>query len=307
MIHGQVVKSTGSWYTVRKDGGGFLPCRLKGKFRLSGIKHTNPITVGDWVNVEMEPDSANGVIYAIEDRRNYIIRKANNMSKQTHMIASNLDQCMLIITLAFPKTSLGFIDRFLVTAEAYHVPAILVFNKSDLYVDEAEVILEQTMDLYRKIGYTCLRTSIKTQEGLATLKELLKDKTTLLSGHSGVGKSSLLNTVEPRLNLKTQAISNYSEKGQHTTTFAEMHALSFGGNIVDTPGIREFGLVDFEDAEVSHYFKEMQPILTQCKFNNCKHINEPQCAVQAAVNNGSISLERFNSYLSILSKEDIYE
>ena len=307
MIHGQVVKSTGSWYTVRKDGGGFLPCRLKGKFRLSGIKHTNPITVGDWVNVEMEPDSANGVIYAIEDRRNYIIRKANNMSKQTHMIASNLDQCMLIITLAFPKTSLGFIDRFLVTAEAYHVPAILVFNKSDLYVDEAEVILEQTMDLYRKIGYTCLRTSIKSQEGLATLKELLKDKTTLLSGHSGVGKSSLLNTVEPRLNLKTQAISNYSEKGQHTTTFAEMHALSFGGNIVDTPGIREFGLVDFEDAEVSHYFKEMQPILTQCKFNNCKHINEPQCAVQAAVNNGSISLERFNSYLSILSKEDIYE
>jgi ribosome biogenesis GTPase len=307
MIHGQVVKSTGSWYTVRKDGGGFLPCRLKGKFRLSGIKHTNPITVGDWVNVEMEPDSANGVIYAIEDRRNYIIRKANNMSKQTHMIASNLDQCMLIITLAFPKTSLGFIDRFLVTAEAYHVPAILVFNKSDLYVDEAEVILEQTMDLYRKIGYTCLRTSIKTQEGLATLKELLKDKTTLLSGHSGVGKSSLLNTVEPRLNLKTQAISNYSEKGQHTTTFAEMHALSFGGNIVDTPGIREFGLVDFEDAEVSHYFKEMQSVLTQCKFNNCKHINEPQCAVQAAVNNGIISLERFNSYLSILSKEDIYE
>jgi len=307
MIHGQVVKSTGSWYTVRKDDGGFLQCRLKGKFRLNGIKHTNPITVGDWVNLEMEPDSPNGVIYAIEDRKNYIIRKANNMSKQTHIIASNLDQCMLIITLAFPKTSLGFIDRFLVTAEAYHVPAILVFNKSDLYVDEAEEILAYTMDLYRKIGYTCLRTSIKTQEGLNTLKEMLQDKTTLLSGHSGVGKSSLLNAIEPTLQLKTQAISNYSEKGQHTTTFAEMHSLKFGGNIVDTPGIREFGLVDFEDAEVSHYFKEMQTVLTQCRFNNCKHINEPNCAVQAAVENGQISHERFNSYLSILNKEDIYE
>lgn len=307
MIHGQVVKSTGSWYIVRKDDGGFLPCRLKGKFRLKGIKHTNPLTVGDWVNLEMEPDSANGVIFAIDERKNYIIRKANNMSKQTHIIASNLDQSMLIITLAFPKTSMGFIDRFLVTSEAYHVPAVLVFNKADLYGGEAEEILNETMDLYRKIGYTCLKTSIKTGEGLSDFKAILKDKTSLLSGHSGVGKSSLLNAIEAGLNLKTQVISNYSEKGQHTTTFAEMHALSFGGNIVDTPGIREFGLVDFEDAEISHYFKEMQAILTQCKFNNCKHINEPNCAVQAAVEAGVISMERFNSYLSIMSKEDIYE
>jgi ribosome biogenesis GTPase len=306
-MKGVVVKSTGSWYQVRKENGTILPCRLKGKFRLSGIKHTNPITVGDEIEYELEPDSGNGVIYKIADRKNYIIRKANNLSKQTHIIASNLDQCMLIVTLAFPKTSLGFIDRFLVTSEAYHIPAILVFNKSDLFVGEHATYLEETINLYTKIGYTCLRTSIINGEGLVQLKERLQNKTTLLSGHSGVGKSSLLNTIEPGLNLKTQAISNYSEKGQHTTTFAEMHPLSFGGNIVDTPGIREFGLVDFEDAEVSHYFKEMQPLITKCKFNNCKHINEPNCAVQAAVASGAISEQRFSSYLSILSKVDIYE
>ncbi|MBU3663364.1 MAG: ribosome small subunit-dependent GTPase A [Bacteroidetes bacterium] len=306
-MKGVVIKSTGSWYQVRKENGTILPCRLKGKFRLSGIKHTNPITVGDEIEYELEPDSGNGVIHKIADRKNYIIRKANNLSKQTHIIASNLDQCMLIVTLAFPKTSLGFIDRFLVTSEAYHIPAILVFNKSDLFIGENAAYLEETINLYRKIGYTCLRTSIINGEGLAQLKELLQNKTTLLSGHSGVGKSSLLNTIEPGLNLKTQAISNYSEKGQHTTTFAEMHPLSFGGNIVDTPGIREFGLVDFEDAEVSHYFKEMQPLITKCKFNNCKHINEPNCAVQAAVASGAINEQRFSSYLSILSKVDIYE
>jgi ribosome biogenesis GTPase len=306
-MKGVVIKSTGSWYQVRKENGAILPCRLKGKFRLSGIKHTNPITVGDEIEYELEPDSGNGVIHKIADRKNYIIRKANNLSKQTHIIASNLDQCMLIVTLAFPKTSLGFIDRFLVTSEAYHIPAILVFNKSDLFVGEHAAYLEETINLYTKIGYTCLRTSIINGEGLVQLKELLQNKTTLLSGHSGVGKSSLLNTIEPGLNLKTQAISNYSEKGQHTTTFAEMHPLGFGGNIVDTPGIREFGLVDFEDAEVSHYFKEMQPLITKCKFNNCKHINEPNCAVQAAVASGAISEQRFSSYLSILSKVDIYE
>jgi ribosome biogenesis GTPase / thiamine phosphate phosphatase len=306
-MKGTVIKSTGSWYIVRKQEGGTLHCRLKGKFRLSGIKHTNPVTVGDEIAYEMEPDSGNGVIHTIAERKNYIIRKANNLSKQTHIIASNLDQCMLIITLAFPKTSLGFIDRFLVSAEAYHIPAVLVFNKSDLFDGELSAYLDETIALYEQIGYTCLKTSIKSMEGLAELKQLLKDKTTLLSGHSGVGKSSLLNTVEPGLNLKTQAISNYSEKGQHTTTFAEMHALGFGGNIIDTPGIREFGLVDFDDAEISHYFKEMQPLIGQCRFNNCKHLNEPQCAVQAAVAEGKISEQRFGSYLSILSKVDIYE
>lgn len=306
-MNGVVIKSTGSWYQVRTAENKIISCRLKGKFRLSGIKHTNPITVGDKVAFEMEPDSANGIIHAIEDRKNYIIRKANNMSKQTHMIASNLDQSLLIVTLAFPKTSLGFIDRFLVTSEAYHIPAILVFNKSDLFTGPLQEVVEETISLYQNIGYTCLKTSTQTGEGIAEFKELLKDKVSLLSGHSGVGKSTLLNTIEPGMALKTQEISNYSHKGQHTTTFAEMHALQFGGQIIDTPGIREFGLVDFEDAEVSHYFKEMKPLIGKCKFNNCKHMSEPGCAVVKAVEAGSITQLRYGSYLSILNKEDIYE
>ena len=306
-MEGIVIKSTGSWYLVRTETGNIHPCRLKGKFRLKGIKHTNPITVGDKVEFEREPGSENGVIFKLLDRKNHIIRKANNMSKQTHIIASNLDQSLLIITLAFPKTSLGFIDRFLVSSEAYHIPAILVFNKSDLMQGEWEEILDETIQRYQKIGYTCLKTSTLTQEGKANFKELLRDKTSLLSGHSGVGKSTLLNNIEPNLDLKTTAISNYSLKGMHTTTFAEMHPLHFGGYIIDTPGIREFGLVDFEDAEISHYFKEMQPYIGKCKFNNCKHINEPECAIQMAVKNNEISIERFSSYLSIMSKEDIYE
>lgn len=306
-MQGIVVKSTGSWYQVRTEKGTIVQCRLKGKFRLSGIKHTNPVTVGDVVDFEMEPESENGVIHKIHDRKNYIIRKANNLSKQTHIIASNLDQLMLIGTLAFPKTSLGFIDRVLVTAEAYHIPAIIVFNKVDLMQNGFDEILSETIQLYEHVGYPCLKTSAKTGEGLEELKSLLSNKTTLLSGHSGVGKSTLLNTLEPTLNLKTGIISNYSKKGQHTTTFAEMHPLNFGGFIVDTPGIREFGLVDFDLAEVSHYFKEMQPLIGQCKYNNCMHVNEPECAIQAAVASGQISEQRFSSYLSIISNQDIYE
>ncbi len=306
-MEGIVIKSTGSWYLVRTESGQVHPCRLKGKFRLNGIKHTNPITVGDHVDFDLELGSENGVIHTLHARKNHIIRKANNMSKQTHIIASNLDQSLLIITLAFPKTSLGFIDRFLVSAEAYHIPAILVFNKIDLMQGEWAEIVDETIQRYQKMGYSCLKTSTLTGEGIAALKATLTDKISLLSGHSGVGKSTLLNHIEPSLDLKTTAISSYSLKGQHTTTFAEMHPLSFGGYIIDTPGIREFGLVDFEDAEVSHYFKEMQPFIGKCKFNNCKHINEPDCAIQAAVNDGTISIERFSSYLSILSKEDIYE
>jgi ribosome biogenesis GTPase len=292
---------------VRTESGDIHPCRLKGKFRLKGIKHTNPITVGDNVAFELEIGSDNGVIHKLYERKNHIIRKANNMSKQTHIIASNLDQSLLIITLAFPKTSLGFIDRFLVSAEAYHIPAILVFNKIDLMQGEWAEIVDETIQRYQKMGYVCLKTSTLTGEGINALKDTLTNKISLLSGHSGVGKSTLLNYIEPALDLKTTVISSYSLKGQHTTTFAEMHPLSFGGYIIDTPGIREFGLVDFEDAEVSHYFKEMQPYIGKCKFNNCKHINEPECAIQAAVNEGGISIERFSSYLSILSKEDIYE
>ncbi len=307
-MQGIVIKSTGSWYMVRKEDGSIVSCRIKGKFRLSGIKHTNPITVGDVVEFDLEPSNQNGVIHKIQERKNYIIRKANNLSKQTHIIAANIDQAMLMVTLAFPKTSLGFIDRFLMTAEAYHIPATIVFNKVDLFSNEMEDLLDDTIALYQNnIGYPCIKTSVKNNIGLDEVKEFLKDKTTLVSGHSGVGKSSLLNAIEPELNIKTGDISSYSFKGQHTTTFAEMHPLSFGGYIIDTPGIREFGLVDFNDAEISHYFKEMKGFIGKCKFNNCKHMNEPNCSIIKAVEEHLISAERYQSYLSIMNNDDIYE
>jgi len=307
-MQGIVIKSTGSWYLVRKDDGEIVSCRIKGKFRLQGIKHTNPVTVGDVVEFEIEPSNENGVINKIHDRKNYIIRKANNLSKQTHIIAANIDQALLMVTLAFPKTSLGFIDRFLMTAEAYHIPATIVFNKLDLFTNEMEDLLNDTIELYQNnIGYPCIKTSVKNNIGLDEVKDLLKGKTTLVSGHSGVGKSSLLNVIEPTLNIKTGDISSYSFKGQHTTTFAEMHPLSFGGYIIDTPGIREFGLVDFDDREISHYFKEMKSFIGKCKFNNCKHMNEPGCSIIKAVEENIISPERYQSYLSIMSNDDIYE
>jgi ribosome biogenesis GTPase len=307
-MQGIVIKSTGSWYMVRKDDGEIVSCRIKGKFRLQGIKHTNPVTVGDVVEFEIEPSNENGVINKIHERKNYIIRKANNLSKQTHIIAANIDQALLMVTLAFPKTSLGFIDRFLMTAEAYHIPATIVFNKLDLFTNEMEDLLNDTIQLYQNnIGYPCIKTSVKNNIGLDEVKDLLQGKITLVSGHSGVGKSSLLNAIEPALNIKTGDISSYSFKGQHTTTFAEMHPLFFGGYIIDTPGIREFGLVDFDDREISHYFKEMKSFIGKCKFNNCKHMNEPGCSIIKAVEENIISLERYHSYLSIMSNDDIYE
>lgn len=305
-MKGIVTKSTGSWYQVRNANGETIACRIKGKLRLDNVKHTNPVTVGDVINFEMEAGQETGVIQTVEPRKNYIIRKASNLSKQTHIIASNLDQAILVATLALPTTSLGFIDRFLVTAEAYHIPAVIVFNKADITNEALQEITEETVAMYTKIGYPCLLTSAITKTGLNELKSLLENKTTLLSGHSGVGKSSLLNAIEPDLHLKTGALSNHHLKGQHTTTFAEMHPLSFGGFIVDTPGIREFGIVDINDNELSHYFKEMRTYLTQCKFNNCKHLNEPNCAVINAVKNGEIDEKRYHSYLSILANEDLY-
>ena len=306
-MDGIVVKSTGSWYEVMKPSGEIINCRLKGKFRLQGLKHTNPVTVGDKINYEMEPNSENGVIFSIEPRKNYIIRKSSNLSKQTHIIASNIDQAILMVTIAFPTTSLGFIDRFLVTAEAYHIPTTIIFNKVDLCTNGLDDVLKETIDLYhKKVGYAYLKTSVNDKIGLDEVKELLQNKTTLVAGHSGVGKSSLLNAIEPNLNLRTGIISKTSFNGQHTTTFAQMHPLSFGGFIIDTPGIREFGVVDLNNAELSHYFKEMKPFIGKCKFNNCQHIHEPQCAVLEALEAGQIPAERYQSYLSIMANEDVF-
>lgn len=303
-MKGVVVKSTGSWYLVKNENNQLIPCRIKGKFRLDGIKHTNPVAVGDYVDFELEQE--NGVITKIHERLNYIIRKSSNLSKQTHILASNINQALLVVSLVQPQTSLGFIDRFLLTAEAYHIPSILVFNKCDLYQHHLADLVNETMAIYSKIGYTCIRTSAKTNTNTNLLIKLLQNKTTLVAGHSGVGKSSLLNCISPNLSLKTGDISAFSSKGKHTTTFAEMFDLSFGGYIIDTPGIKEFGIVDLEEVEIAQYFVEMRAISSNCKFNNCKHINEPMCAIKQAVEDGLIAHERYQSYLNILTKQDYY-
>lgn len=303
-MRGIVTKSTGSWYQVKDDHGNSYECRIKGKFRTHGIKTTNPIAVGDIVDFELEPGQDSGVITQLEPRRNYIIRRSVNLSKQTQIIGANLDQAILVVTLASPPTSTGFIDRFLVTAEAYSIPAILVFNKLDLFSDEGLEILAEYMDLYENLGYPCYAVSALKGEHIEELRQLLKDKTTLVSGHSGVGKSTLINAIVPGLELKTGIISEWSDKGKHTTTFAEMIDLPFGGQLIDTPGIRELGIVDIEPQELSHYYPEMRKLLNQCKFHNCRHINEPGCAVLAGLETGEIEPSRYESYISIYNNEN---
>jgi ribosome biogenesis GTPase len=303
-MQGLITKSTGSWYQVQTHGGERYDCRIKGKFRTKGITMTNPLAVGDIVDFEPEPGQETGVITNLHTRKNYIIRKSINLSKQGQIIAANLDQAILVVTLASPRTSLGFIDRFLITAEAYAIPAKIVFNKLDLFSGEGLEILAGYMAIYENIGYPCYEVSALEGTNVNQLQELLKDKVTLFSGHSGVGKSSLINILLPDLELRISEISEWSDKGTHTTTFAEMFELPQGGFIIDTPGIREMGIIDIEKAELGRLFPEMRARMQYCRFNNCRHINEPGCAVLEALENGEIELSRYESYLSIYNGND---
>ncbi|HEX4875578.1 MAG TPA: ribosome small subunit-dependent GTPase A [Chitinophagaceae bacterium] len=297
----RVYKSTGSWYTLKDETGKFWNGRMKGVLKLDDITSTNPVAVGDWVDATPENDlESTATINDILSRNNYINRQSPRHKHQHHIVAANLDQSMLIATLREPRTSQGFIDRFLVASEMYHVAALIVFNKSDLYKSKELEKYEAWKEMYEAIGYKVLLVSAEKKEGIDELTTLLKGKVTLVSGHSGVGKSSLLNVIFPGMNLKTGDISGWSGKGQHTTTFAEMFDLPEGGQIIDTPGMREFGLVDISRQELSHYFPEMRDRLNDCQFNNCLHMNEPGCAIKDAVINGEIHEDRYVSYVSIL-------
>ena len=300
-MQGMVVKSTGSWYWVRTEDGECHESRIRGKFRIQGLKSTNPISVGDQVILSKEGNDY--IITDILDRKNYIIRKSVNLSKQVHIIASNMDQAFLIVTLASPATSVGFIDRFLVTAEAYQIPTILVFNKVDLYDEFDREYHDEIVEMYTDAGYECMEVSAINMVNIDLLIEKMKDKVTLLSGHSGVGKSTLVNSIDPDLDLFTQEVSDAHQKGMHTTTFAEMFELDFGGFIIDTPGIKGFGLVDVEENELADYFPEMRALKGQCKFHNCKHVNEPKCAVKTAVELDHIHPVRYDSYLAMLEDD----
>lgn len=305
-MKGVVYKSTGSWYTVKSQQGRFYECRIKGKFRIEGIKSTNPVAVGDHVRFEVETkgDETIGIINKIEPRDNYIIRKSVNLSKQTHIIAANVDIAFLLITLNNPPTFTTFIDRFLVTAEAYHIKAVLLFNKVDTYNDDELLEIKYLAALYREIGYECIGISAETGKNVEKVKALMEEKVCMFSGHSGVGKSTLVNAIEPSLNLKTSEISEQHKQGQHTTTFAEMFDLSFDAKIIDTPGIKGFGVVEIEKEELGNYFPEFFELKEHCKFNNCLHVEEPQCAIKDALEHDELTWSRYKSYLQILEGEE---
>jgi len=300
---GVVVKSTGKFYRVLSEDGEEMECTIRGKFRTQGLRTTSPVSVGDHVEIDLEQGGI-GVITRIEERKNYIIRKSVNLSKEAHIVASNIDQAILLITLKAPDTSFGFADRFLVTAEAYGIPVKMVFNKMDFYDEKTLLKLQKWIEIYEPIGYPCYKISAETGEGVDAVVELMKDKVTLISGHSGAGKSTLVNRIEPGLDLKTSEVSESHNKGKHTTTFAEMFPLSIGGFIIDTPGIKGFGLVDMQKEKLSHYFPEMFKLLSECKFHNCQHLNEPGCAVKKAMEVGEIAESRYKSYLSLLLDEE---
>ena len=307
-MRGLVIKNTGSWYSVRTEDGQLIECKIKGNFRLKGIRSTNPVTVGDYVQIILNKEGT-AFICEIEERKNYIIRKASNLSKQSHILAANLDQCLLIVTVNYPETSTTFIDRFLASAEAYRIPVKIVFNKVDCYNQDDLHYLEGLTHLYNTIGYPCFHVSALTEEGLDKIKEALTGQVTLLSGNSGVGKSTLINALMPHLSIKTGEISASHNKGMHTTTFSEMFPLPDNdGYIIDTPGIKGFGTFDMEEEEVGHYFKEIFHFSAQCRYNNCTHTHEPGCAVRQAVEEHLISESRYTSYLSMLDdkNEDKY-
>lgn len=301
-MKGLVIKNTGSWYLVRTDDGRNIECKVKGNFRLKGIRSTNPIAVGDRVII-VENNEGSALITKIEDRKNYIIRRSSNLSKQTHIIAANIDLCFLIVTMNYPVTSTVFIDRFLASAEAYRVPVNLIFNKTDAYSQDETEYMEALIGMYEYIGYPCIKVSALQKDGLDILQDKIKEKITLFSGHSGVGKSTLINALVPESTLRTGAISGYHGKGMHTTTFSEMIELPQGGFIIDTPGIKGFGTVDMEKAEIFHFFPDIFKFSKDCRFNNCIHINEPGCAVCEAVEKHYISESRYKSYLSMMEEE----
>lgn len=310
-MQGRVIKSTGSWYNVLLEDKTVVQCRMTGKYRLIDRRTTNPVVIGDLVEVEIEEGVGTGVIKKVVPRNNYIIRQSSRNRTAEHILAANLDQAVLIATLSQPRTSTGFIDRFIVTATAYHIPTVIVFNKADIYSEEEREEVKRLSLLYEEVGYRVIITSATEDFHLDEVQELLKNKITLIAGHSGVGKSTLINAICPGLNLKVGKISDYHGKGIHTTTFAEMFELSFGGFIIDTPGIKEFGILDFKTEEVSHYFPEMEKKLHDCQFNNCLHLNEPKCAVKEAVDAGKISRSRYINYLNIIeeikSEKKIYD
>ncbi len=300
-MKGTIYKSTGSWYSVKGEDGAFYKARLKGKFKMEGITSTNPIAVGDKVAFDMEDELENRVMITdLFPRKNYVNRISPANRRMHHIIASNLDQSLLVATLKDPRTSVGFIDRFLVTCEAFHIPAIVLFNKADIYGEREMELFENRKAMYEAVGYKVLLTSVRTKEGIDLLRDVLHDKMTLISGHSGVGKSSLINEILENENIRTSEVSDWSGKGMHTTTFAEMYDLPKGERLIDTPGMREFAIADISKQELSHYFPEMRAVMNDCQFNDCMHINEPGCAVKKAVFKGSIHEERYVSYLTIL-------
>lgn len=312
MKKGLVIKSTGSWFAVEDENGNVYDCKIKGNFRIKGIKSTNPVAVGDNVGftVQQEPKNDNtknyGWITSVSDRKNYIVRRSPNLSKQSHIIAANIDQAVLVVTITHPVTTTTFIDRYLASAEAYRIPVLLVFNKTDIYGPEENTRLDSLVSVYTKIGYPCLATSAKTGAGMDELKTALKNKTNVINGHSGVGKSTLINSIEPGLNLKTLEISEMHKTGKHTTAFSAMYRLSFGGHVIDTPGIKGFGMLNMEAWEISHYFPEIFKQSKNCQYNNCSHTHEPGCAVKEAVESGEVAQSRYISYLGLLEGNDKY-